>query len=356
MIVILWPRAAARALPRRLVEQVGKSEVEEAVKRWRAADSDERILKVQRDAAGNRDRPLADSVPLYAMEDMKGRIRVYVRVRPASRKEIDMGLEVACVKDSRTSITVLQPDKRPPEDKRHFDFDSVYAGADADGNSQTDFFSDVKRLVLSCVDGYNVCIFAYGQTGSGKTFTMTGPGSSMSEGITIEGETARVGEAAGIAQRSAVELFRLLGERSAQNSHVVVVTMFEVYCGEVRDLLAIKRPSGSKAPKLKIHLAQHSPTGLVHVDGAQECEASTIEELIKLLDRGTKARATSATNMNATSSRSHLLMSFTVKTTNRRTGVETRGKLTLVDLAGSERVDKSVSFWSKILFPPCNTF
>lgn len=35
-------------------------------------------------------------------------------------------------------------------------------------------FEDTKRLVESCIDGYNVCLFAYGQTGSGKTFTMTG--------------------------------------------------------------------------------------------------------------------------------------------------------------------------------------
>ena len=33
-------------------------------------------------------------------------------------------------------------------------------------------FSEVKDLVVSCMDGFNVCIFAYGQTGSGKTFTM----------------------------------------------------------------------------------------------------------------------------------------------------------------------------------------
>ena len=33
-------------------------------------------------------------------------------------------------------------------------------------------FSEVQALVLSCLDGYNVCIFAYGQTGSGKTYTM----------------------------------------------------------------------------------------------------------------------------------------------------------------------------------------
>lgn len=33
-------------------------------------------------------------------------------------------------------------------------------------------FEEVRSLIVSCIDGYNVCIFAYGQTGSGKTFTM----------------------------------------------------------------------------------------------------------------------------------------------------------------------------------------
>lgn len=33
-------------------------------------------------------------------------------------------------------------------------------------------FLEIEPLVMSCMNGYNVCIFAYGQTGSGKTYTM----------------------------------------------------------------------------------------------------------------------------------------------------------------------------------------
>ena len=43
-----------------------------------------------------------------------------------------------------------------------------------EGNTQEDVFKDTKHLIMSVIDGYNVCIFAYGQTGSGKTYTMMG--------------------------------------------------------------------------------------------------------------------------------------------------------------------------------------
>jgi Kinesin motor domain len=45
--------------------------------------------------------------------------------------------------------------------------------------------------------------------------------------------------------------------------------------------------------------------------------------------------------MNSDSSRSHLICSIVISSTNIRTGSVVRGKLTLVDLAGSERVGKS---------------
>ena len=41
-------------------------------------------------------------------------------------------------------------------------------------SKQEDVFEATRDLVVSVIDGYNVCIFAYGQTGSGKTFTMEG--------------------------------------------------------------------------------------------------------------------------------------------------------------------------------------
>lgn len=51
---------------------------------------------------------------------------------------------------------------------------------------------------------------------------------------------------------------------------------------------------------------------------------------------GSSRRTTASTQMNAESSRSHLICSLVVKLTNRRSGNQSVGKLTLVDLAGSE--------------------
>jgi hypothetical protein len=59
------------------------------------------------------------------------------------------------------------------------------------------------------------------------------------------------------------------------------------------------------------------------------------------ISTGLRARATSATKMNAESSRSHLIFSLVIETTDLQTQGVARGKLSFVDLAGSERVKKS---------------
>ena len=40
--------------------------------------------------------------------------------------------------------------------------------------TQAQVYEEVANLVVSMLDGYNICVFAYGQTGSGKTHSMQG--------------------------------------------------------------------------------------------------------------------------------------------------------------------------------------
>ena len=62
--------------------------------------------------------------------------------------------------------------------------------------------------------------------------------------------------------------------------------------------------------------------------------------MLEAFNRGNKHRSTSATTMNAHSSRSHMVLQVDV-TTYTNNGPAVRGQLYLVDLAGSERVNKS---------------
>ena len=78
-----------------------------------------------------------------------------------------------------------------------------------------------------------------------------------------------------------------------------------------------------------------------HVPGLTTITVTTIQEVFALLEKADKNRSSTATNMNEHSSRSHMMLTVTIVSEYRETGVVTRGKLNLVDLAGSERIDKS---------------
>lgn len=103
---------------------------------------------------------------LNEIEDMKGKIRVYCRIRPFSRAEsADAEKKKMCATiNDQLSITV------------HGRIDNTYKFNSVFGpeTEQEDIFEETKRLIQSAIDGYNVCIFAYGQTGSGKTYTIQG--------------------------------------------------------------------------------------------------------------------------------------------------------------------------------------
>lgn len=76
-------------------------------------------------------------------------------------------------------------------------------------------------MVISVLDGYNVCIFAYGQTGTGKTFTMEGTKGNR-----------------GVNYRTLEELFKIAKERSESYTYDISVSVLEVYNEQIRDLLA----------------------------------------------------------------------------------------------------------------------
>jgi hypothetical protein len=264
------------------------------------------------------------------LEDLKGRIRVYVRLRPLSHSEVERKCENVLRRDDKRTC-VLYPDPEDNMGMRTWEFDHVFCGTLPEENTQIAVFRDTQSLVTSAVDGVNVCIFAYGQTGSGKTFTMFGK-NGIGHTIDIAG---KLDDDCGLAPRVAEEVFKVLLEKDGSSETSVTVSMFELYTDVLRDLLAVHQDGA-----LKIKLAEHSETGMVEVENTVKAVVKNARELLQVFKKGAASRTTSATKMNADSSRSHLITMIMICVKNRRTGNTVRGKLTLVDLAGSERVSK----------------
>lgn len=246
------------------------------------------------------------------IEDMKGKIRVYCRLRPLTPKE--MSEKERNVLTSVDEFTV-QHLGRDEKIKQHC-YDRVF-----DGNAtQEDVFNDTRYLVQSAVDGYNVCIFAYGQTGSGKTFTIYGSDSNP-----------------GLTPLATSELFKILKRDRNKFNFSLKAYMLELYQDTLVDLLISKQ---AKRSKLEI---KKDSKGMVTVENATVVPISTYDDLKNIIQRGTDQRHTTETLMNEASSRSHLILSIIIESTNLQTQSIARGKLSFVDLAGSERVKKSGS-------------
>jgi len=275
------------------------------------------------------------------IQDLKGQIRVFCRVRPLNAKERSNGdVEAVRVIDDMT-IEVPRAGV--------YSFDGVFAPG-----SQEDVFEDCRDLVESAVDGHNVTIFAYGQTGAGKTYTMYG---------TPEKE--------GIASRAITHLFEI--ECSLRHRYAMDVTgsMIELYNNNVVDLLKpMRRTSawgstgssgggGTSSATLSVVTTCSSSTSAVsstrgslsaasssrgllpQAEKIMEQEVQDATELRALLERGLAQRTVAANAMNIESSRSHLIFTIRVTSTNLETGEFLQGKILLCDLGGSERLKRT---------------
>ncbi|CAN6450848.1 unnamed protein product [Victoria cruziana] len=243
--------------------------------------------------------------------EIKGNIRVFCRCRPLSKEESSSGsvmvADFEAAKDGELGMNTGGGTKKT------FRFDRVYSPKD----DQVDVFSDASALVVSVLDGYNVCIFAYGQTGTGKTFTMEGTEQNR-----------------GVNYRTLQELFRIANERRESVKYEIFISVLEVYNEQIRDLLDPAPPS----KKLEV---RQEAEGVHHVPGVVEAKVDNIQEVWSVFQCGSNARAVGSNNVNEHSSRSHCMICITVRAKSLMNGECTKSKLWLVDLAGSERLAKT---------------
>ncbi|CAN4102576.1 unnamed protein product [Withania somnifera] len=269
-------------------------------------------------ASSSYHKVLEENRLLYnQVQDLKGTIRVYCRVKPFLSGQPDMQSTVDYIGENG-DIMIVNPRKQGKDARKIFTFNKVFGTK----VTQQQIYVDTQPLVRSALDGFNVCIFAYGQTGSGKTYTMSGPD------LTTE-------ETWGVNFRALRDLFSTTKERGDMIEYEVGVQMIEIYNEQVRDLLVID------GANRRLDIRNNSQLNGLNVPDASLIPVTCTQDVLDLMRIGQKNRAVGATALNERSSRSHSILTIHVRGKELVSGSTLKGCLHLVDLAGSERVDKS---------------
>ncbi|XP_051126071.1 kinesin-like protein KIN-14F [Andrographis paniculata] len=269
-------------------------------------------------AASSYHKVLEENRLLYnQVQDLKGTIRVYCRVRPFLSEQCNEQSTVDYIGENG-NIMIVNPLKQGKEARRVFSFNKVF-GTNV---TQQHIYADTQPLVRSVLDGYNVCIFAYGQTGSGKTYTMSGPDLNTEETW-------------GVNYRALRDLFHISEARMDTTQYEIGVQMIEIYNEQVRDLLV------SDGSNRRLDIRNNSQLNGLNVPDASLIPVICTQDVLELMRIGHRNRAVGATALNVRSSRSHSILTIHVRGKELVSGSLLKGCLHLVDLAGSERVDKS---------------
>ncbi|XP_046965365.1 protein claret segregational [Vanessa cardui] len=275
------------------------------------------------------------------VQDLKGNIRVYCRVRPPLESEASKPLYNLNVLDA-CSIEVekieLLNSARKGKSQHSFTFDGIFTPH----SSQEDVFAEVSPMVQSALDGYNVCIFAYGQTGSGKTYTMEG-------GCGVEQY--------GIIPRAINMIFTCMEDLKRMGWELTIKASFlEIYNEIIYDLLNSSKEQESH----DIKMVNSKGTDL-YVSNLKEEEVKSSHDFIRLLIFAQRNRQTAATLNNERSSRSHSVAQIKIAAINEKRKEKFTSNLNLVDLAGSEsgkttqrmdetkHINRSLSELSKVI-------
>ncbi|XP_022096097.1 kinesin-like protein KIF28P isoform X3 [Acanthaster planci] len=260
-------------------------------------------------------------------------VKVAVRVRPFNTREKDRGAKLVVeMKGATTKLHSLDG-----EEPKTFTFDYSYWSHDGfteqpDGilaanpgsnyASQQNVFNDLGQGVLdNAFQGFNCSLFAYGQTGSGKSYSMVGYGPNK-----------------GIVPITCDVLFKTIESGDGKVKYEVTFSMLEIYNEQVRDLLQKTNPKGG------LQVRQNPKEGLFYVQSLKKVAVGSYREIENRIEEGTSNRTVAATQMNATSSRAHTVVTIQFDQISKNdVGQETKktSVINLVDLAGSERADST---------------
>ena len=113
--------------------------------------------------------------------------------------------------------------------------------------------------------------------------------------------------------------------------------MLEIYNEQVNDLLNRDHQKGG------LQVRQHPSQGYFYAQDLKRIPVGSYKEIERRIEEGTSNRTVASTNMNATSSRAHMIVTITFDQILNTSGGQTKKSsvINLVDLAGSERADNT---------------
>lgn len=255
------------------------------------------------------------------VQELKGNIRVFCRIRPSLGNDSIEGTAKIVVPDDKSEskeVEIYGPEEKSSlgtvtTKKNAFTFDRVFTPS----CQNSDVFGEISQLIQSALDGYNVCIFCYGQTGAGKTYTMND----------------MIPRAVHQIYDTAQNLVEKGWKYSMEGSFV------EVYNENINDLLGKADDLDKKKHEIR-HDMQKCKTTITDVTTVNLDSPAKVESILR---RAAANRSVAATKANERSSRSHSVFILKLIGENHISGERSEGTLNLVDLAGSERLSHSGS-------------
>ncbi|KAK9468689.1 P-loop containing nucleoside triphosphate hydrolase protein [Lipomyces arxii] len=260
------------------------------------------------------------------VQELKGNIRVFCRVRPLNQTERDPAqIEYPDVTSDGRTLDITGPSSESAigtamgtvtTKTSSFAFDKVFSPE----FTNKEVFDEISQLVQSALDGYNVCIFCYGQTGSGKTYTMSSED--------------------GMIARAVDQIFKSAAALEERHWKYDVEGQFlEIYNENINDLLV----RSDDFDKKKLDMRNDSKEGRIIIPDLTTVKLASQDSVKSMLQLASKNRSVAATAANERSSRSHSVFILTIRGYNSSTSEKCEGTLNLIDLAGSERLMHSQS-------------
>ncbi len=261
-----------------------------------------------------------DLISANFLEDYKGQVRVYIKVKPFQNKEgkwltdinpdsisrsvcaIESGLANNYITVDCDATKDIHCTPKSSELKRYSDFTNIFK---PDVTNQG-LYEETKSLFDQMKSGYSIVIFGYGLSGSGKTFTLLGEGSN--KGL----------------------IDYVLFDTNNGIKQVEMVYAFELYSNKV-PTIKLNKISDPIEAEIYNHYNSSIEKDSVIKDKVIKNSSDLKAILMDLEIKRKEVKRIKPTPNNPVSSRSHLFLVFKVTFTN---GVS--GYCTFIDTAGRE--------------------